>query len=116
MRGLLKTVRSNAAVKCTLLWLTLRFVLATDNCLLQAQCYVVTNADVFAEHDTAPVASTCSQNTDDIFIFTVSLKMKGCTDKSTQRNPLLKSFLIWEKKAKLCNCCCFPLSETLPLI
>lgn len=88
MRGLLKTVRSNAAVKCTLLWLTLRFVLAADNCLLQAQCSVVTNADVFAEHDTALVASICSQNTDDIFIFTVSFKMKECTDAVHKDSPV----------------------------
>lgn len=72
-------------------------MLAKYNYLVPAWHSIVTSAAIFTVSDTAPMASICSQNTDDVFITTIPLKMEECTDAVQKEIPCLNSFFPWEK-------------------
>ena len=73
-------------------------MLAKYNYLVPAWHSVVTSAAIFTVSDfTACVASICSQNTDDVFITTIHLKMEECTDAVQKEIPHLNSFFPGKK-------------------
>lgn len=67
-------------------------MLAKYNYLILVWHSVVTSLAIFTVRDTAPVASICSQNTDDVFFTMIPLKMEVYTDAVQKEIPHLNSF------------------------